>query len=139
YCFFDQEVKGLATNALPRLWSWTMSSVTTVSMQRLVPSAAGVEWRAASQDAVAVEEPLEIRVEGRSIAVVMRTPGHDRELAAGFLLSEGLIHSKSEVLSIRREPHCFLAPQSGLVPKMNTASRKGPVSARTLASEHPSS
>ena len=42
-------------------------------------------------DAVAVEEPLEIRVDGRSLTVTMRTPGHDEELALGFLYSEGLI------------------------------------------------
>ncbi len=42
-------------------------------------------------DAVAVEEPLEIRVDGRPLAVTMRTPGHDEELALGFLYGEGLI------------------------------------------------
>jgi FdhD protein len=42
------------------------------------------------QDAVAVEEPLEIRIGGRPVAVTMRTPGHDEELALGFCLSEGL-------------------------------------------------
>jgi FdhD protein len=42
-------------------------------------------------DAVAVEEPLEIRVDGRPLTVTMRTPGHDEELALGFLLGEGLI------------------------------------------------
>jgi FdhD protein len=41
-------------------------------------------------DAVAVEEPLEIRIGGRPVAVTMRTPGHDDELALGFCLSEGL-------------------------------------------------
>jgi FdhD protein len=43
------------------------------------------------QDAVAVEEPLEIRVDGQPLAVTMRTPGHDEELALGFLYGEGLI------------------------------------------------
>jgi FdhD protein len=41
-------------------------------------------------DRLAVEEPLEIRVNGRPIAVTMRTPGHDEELALGFCLSEGI-------------------------------------------------
>jgi FdhD protein len=44
-------------------------------------------------DQVAVEEPLEIRVDGRPLAVTMRTPGHDPELALGFLYGEGLIDS----------------------------------------------
>ena len=43
------------------------------------------------QDEVAVEEPLEIRVDGQPLAVTMRTPGHDEELALGFLYGEGLI------------------------------------------------
>src|SRR5215475_5789268 len=42
-------------------------------------------------DRVAVEEPLEIRVDGEPLAVTMRTPGHDEELALGFLHGEGLI------------------------------------------------
>src|ERR1700754_1506810 len=42
-------------------------------------------------DAVAIEEPLEIRVDGRPLTVTMRTPGHDEELALGFLYGEGLI------------------------------------------------
>jgi FdhD protein len=41
-------------------------------------------------DVVAVEEPLELRIEGTPVAVTMRTPGHDEELALGFALSEGL-------------------------------------------------
>lgn len=43
------------------------------------------------EDVLAVEEPLEIRVGGRSLAITMRTPGHDVDLAAGFLVSEGVI------------------------------------------------
>lgn len=55
-------------------------------------------------DAVAGEEPLEIRVDTRPIAVVMRTPGHDSELALGFLVSEGLIRRTSEVRDVRLNP-----------------------------------
>jgi FdhD protein len=45
---------------------------------------------AVEEDRLAVEEPLEIRINGRAIAVTMRTPGHDDELALGFCLTEGL-------------------------------------------------
>jgi FdhD protein len=48
------------------------------------------------RDAVAVEEPLEIRVDGEPVAVTMRTPGHDEELALGFLYGEGLIDGARE-------------------------------------------
>lgn len=54
----------------------------------------------ACDDAVAVEEPLEIRVAGRSVAVVMRTPGQDRELAAGFLVTEGILRRREDVLDM---------------------------------------
>src|SRR5215217_1597208 len=48
------------------------------------------------EDEVAVEEPLEIRVDGEALAVTMRTPGHDEELALGFLHGEGLIDGPRE-------------------------------------------
>jgi FdhD protein len=48
------------------------------------------------EDEVAVEEPLEIRVDGAPLAVTMRTPGHDDELALGFLFGEGLIDGVRE-------------------------------------------
>jgi FdhD protein len=48
-------------------------------------------------DRVAVEEPLEIRVNGRPVAVTMRTPGHDEELALGFCLTEGLEPARARV------------------------------------------
>jgi FdhD protein len=51
-------------------------------------------------DELACEEPLEIRVRGRAISVTMRTPRHDDELAAGFLLTEGIIKRKADVLAV---------------------------------------
>lgn len=53
-----------------------------------------------TDDFVAIEEPLEIRIENKSIAIVMRTPGHDQELTAGFLLSEGAIKSLKDIFEI---------------------------------------
>ncbi len=53
-----------------------------------------------ADDAVAVEEPLAIRIADRSVAVLMRTPGHDRELAAGFLLTERVIRSADDLLDL---------------------------------------
>jgi FdhD protein len=54
-------------------------------------------------DTLAVEEPLEIRVAGEPLAVTMRTPGNDVELAAGFLVSEGIIHHGAQ---FRSAIHC---------------------------------
>jgi FdhD protein len=53
--------------------------------------------RDGARDAVAVEEPLEIRVDGEPLSVTMRTPGHDEELALGFLYGEGLIEGPRKV------------------------------------------
>ena len=54
-------------------------------------------------DRIALEEPLAIQVQGRTIAVVMRTPGHDQELAVGFLRGEAVVRSKAEIASVH---HC---------------------------------
>src|SRR5262249_40754737 len=58
---------------------------------------------AEARDDVAVEEPLELRVAGDTIAITMRTPGHDRELAVGFLFAEGVIASRDDVGAVT---HC---------------------------------
>ncbi len=61
-------------------------------------------------DAVAVEEPLEIRVDGETVAVTMRTPGADADLALGFLLAEGMIAGAGDVGSAA---HCGRPGEEG--------------------------
>lgn len=63
----------------------------------------GRQHDAGAEDAVAIEEPLEIRLHGTPFAVIMRTPGSDRELAAGFLLSEGVLSTSEELGAVE---HC---------------------------------
>jgi FdhD protein len=63
-------------------------------------------------DEVAVEEPLEMRIGGDAIAVTMRTPGNDEELAAGFLLSEGIVRTRADLTDIS---HCSLPASLGNV------------------------
>lgn len=80
------------------------AAVTTVSITSVNADSAIVE-----EDELSIEEPLEIAVEStfrgettqRSIAVTMRTPGHDRELAAGFLLTEGIVQRPDQIVDIR--------------------------------------
>lgn len=52
------------------------------------------------EDRLAVEEPLEIRLGKQPISITMRTPGHDRELAAGFLFTEGVVGSSEDIAEI---------------------------------------
>ena len=77
------------------------------------------------QDSLAAEEPLEIRVGGVSLTVTMRTPGNDLELAAGFLLTEGIIESPEQIAGLRAK-----APEN--VFRLAIVLRKGSaLSART--------
>ena len=62
-------------------------NILTVPIQRVEPGGANLR----QQDLVAVEEPLQIRLGDSDVAITMRTPGHDRELALGFLYTEGLL------------------------------------------------
>ena len=55
---------------------------------------------AASPDSVVTEEPLEIRLRGQSIAITMRTPGHDDELTAGFLFSENILRQRTDLVEV---------------------------------------
>src|SRR5947209_16533737 len=62
------------------------------------------------EDDVVAEEPLEIRAAGETMAITMRTPGADRELAVGFLFAEGVIASRDDV---SRVSHCGRPDQEG--------------------------
>jgi FdhD protein len=63
-----------------------------------------------AEDVLAREEPLQIRLAGEDVAVTMRTPGHDEELAAGFLYAEGIIAGRESIEAIHPCP-----PESGSV------------------------
>jgi formate dehydrogenase accessory protein FdhD len=75
-----------------------MSGTTARRRILRVPVAGTAEHRA---DLLAVEEPLEIRLDGEPLIVTMRTPGHDIDLAAGFLFTEGLLAGLGDVREIR--------------------------------------
>ncbi|MET7256761.1 formate dehydrogenase accessory sulfurtransferase FdhD [Dyadobacter fermentans] len=86
-------------------------------------------------DQLAVEEPLEIQIafqaegqkERKSISVTMRTPGNDPELAAGFLFTEGIIHSKSQIDGIANSPFdenkVVVTFSAGVEPKLGSLER----------------
>ena len=66
-------------------------------------------------DILAVEEPLEIRLAGYNVTVTMRTPGNDFDLAAGFLLSEGIIRGADDIASIAHCPTDDSASRGNIV------------------------
>ena len=68
------------------------------------------ESRTRRDDVLAVEEPLEIRVAGSALSITMRTPGNDFDLAAGFLVSEGVISRSDQIATIR---YCVGATADG--------------------------
>jgi FdhD protein len=82
------------------------------------------------RDDLTIEEPLEIRIGGKTLATTMRTPGHDDELAAGFLISEGIVHERSAIAEISTDLNnrvtVELADRVKL--KLNSAQRFGTIS-----------
>ena len=83
-------------NRVPNMPLDAVDAVRSVELTHVSP-----EGAARRADGVAVEEPLEVRLQGESFVVTMRTPGRDEDLVAGFLLSEGLITSADDLLHIR--------------------------------------
>jgi FdhD protein len=82
-----------------------------ITVRRRVTRLAVGGSKSVREDVLAAEEPLEIRVGGQSLAITMRTPGNDIDLAAGFLVSEGVI-SNGEQFSAAR--YCAGATDEGL-------------------------
>jgi FdhD protein len=88
-------------------------NILTVPIRKIGDASASSE-----QDLVAVEEPLEIRLAGRNVAITMRTPGNDEELAAGFLCTEGILQNPSQITGIsepeRNIVDVLLADETGV-------------------------
>lgn len=105
-----KEVSGMANRAQS-----TVSAYPSEGTEASVQSLTCTRWRqqeaTLDSDLVAHEEPLEIRVNGFSLALIMRTPGHDHALTIGFLKTEGVIQSPFDVASLR---HCteFSTPEA---------------------------
>src|ERR1700704_260817 len=74
-------------------------------LQRNIDLTQVFEWQDGEirclQDWLVAEEPLEIRVDGTPLSVTMRTPGHELELAAGFLFTEGLVRTAEQISALR--------------------------------------
>jgi len=72
-------------------------------MRRVMVTRVGRSAAAGREDVAAAEEPLDVRLQGQSFAIIMRTPGDDRALAAGFLLSERVIRRSDDIGAVE---HC---------------------------------
>jgi FdhD protein len=81
-------------------------------------------------DELTIEEPLEIRIGDKTLATTMRTPGHDEELAAGFLLSEAIVRAYEQVAKISTGVDNVVVVElaRGVRVKLNTAQRFGTIS-----------
>src|SRR5258708_1648703 len=82
------------------------------------------------RDDLTIEEPLEIRIGEKALATTMRTPGHDEELAAGFLVSEAIVHNRNQIakLSTDGDNRVVVDLADGVKLKLNSAQRFGTIS-----------
>jgi FdhD protein len=82
------------------------------------------------RDDLTIEEPLEIRIGRKTLATTMRTPGHDDELAAGFLVSEAIVHDRSAITEISADGgnRVIVSLAEGMKLKLNSAQRFGTIS-----------
>src|SRR5207237_10924934 len=83
-----------------------------------------------SHDDLTIEEPLEIRIGRKTLATTMRTPGHDDELAAGFLVSEAIVRGSREIaqISADRDNRVIIDLKGGVKLKLNSTRRFGTIS-----------
>jgi FdhD protein len=83
-----------------------------------------------SRDDLTIEEPLEIRIGRRTLATTMRTPGHDDELAAGFLVAEAIVHDRDAIAAISADGgnRVVVSPAEGVRLKLNSVQRFGTIS-----------
>ena len=81
-------------------------------------------------DDLTIEEPLEIRIGRKTLATTMRTPGHDEELAAGFLVSEAIVRARDEIaqISADRDNRVIIDLKGGVKLKLNSTRRFGTIS-----------
>src|SRR5262249_10221874 len=81
-------------------------------------------------DELTIEEPLEIRIGRKTIATTMRTPGHDEELATGFLLSEGIVRGRDQIasVSVSGDNTVVMDLRDGVKLKLNSTERFGTIS-----------
>src|SRR5574338_833164 len=81
-------------------------------------------------DELTIEEPLEIWIGRRAIATTMRTPGQDEELAAGFLLSEGVVRGRDQIASVSAgsDNRIVVELTAGVRLKLNSTKRFGTIS-----------
>ena len=84
----------------PAFWQIVRGMIRNVTIHRFTDGTAPEPCA----DEVVIEEPLEIRIEGAPVAIAMRTPGQDEELAAGWLLSEGIVNSAADIAAIVPRP-----------------------------------
>jgi FdhD protein len=76
---------------------------TLTPMRKVMVTRVGRASQAGREDVAAAEEPLDVRLQGQSFAIIMRTPGDDRALAAGFLFSERVIRRSDDIGAVE---HC---------------------------------
>jgi FdhD protein len=82
------------------------------------------------RDDLTIEEPLEIRIGDQTLATTMRTPGHDKELGAGFLVSEAIVRDRSAIaeISADSENRVIVSLAEGVKVRLNSAQRFGTIS-----------